>query len=118
MRRDAIPVEHCVCAERKKPAGSARVATTIIGARKALGDGLPQVAAVKATPALEPKGLYNLDVIKCADWLIDLGPGGGTAGGRIVATGTPENVCGNPDSVTGRFLAGHLRGRDAARGET
>jgi excinuclease ABC subunit A len=48
---------------------------------------------------------HNLDVIKCADHLIDLGPEGGEEGGRIVATGTPEQVAGVPDSHTGRFLA-------------
>jgi excinuclease ABC subunit A len=48
---------------------------------------------------------HNLDVIKSADWLIDLGPEGGEAGGELVATGTPEEVAGNPDSYTGRFLA-------------
>ncbi len=48
---------------------------------------------------------HNLDVIKCADWLIDLGPGGGQHGGQVVATGTPEEVAGNPDSVTGVYLA-------------
>ncbi|MCX6138198.1 MAG: excinuclease ABC subunit UvrA [Ignavibacteriales bacterium] len=47
---------------------------------------------------------HNLDVIKCADYIIDLGPGGGVNGGRIVATGTPEEVAANPDSHTGRFL--------------
>jgi excinuclease ABC subunit A len=47
---------------------------------------------------------HNLDVIKCADWLIDLGPEGGDAGGELVATGTPEEVCGNPASETGRVL--------------
>jgi excinuclease ABC subunit A len=47
---------------------------------------------------------HNLDVIKTADWLIDLGPEGGAGGGRIVATGTPEQVAVNPDSVTGKYL--------------
>ncbi len=48
---------------------------------------------------------HNLDVIKSADHLIDLGPEGGEAGGEVIATGTPEEVAGNPDSYTGRFLA-------------
>ena len=48
---------------------------------------------------------HNLDVIKTADWLIDLGPEGGSGGGQIVATGTPENVAANKASHTGRFLA-------------
>ena len=47
---------------------------------------------------------HNLDVIKTADWIIDLGPEGGDAGGRIIAEGTPEHVAANPDSHTGRFL--------------
>ena len=48
---------------------------------------------------------HNLDVIKTADWLIDLGPEGGDGGGRIVATGTPEEIAAAGDSYTGRFLA-------------
>jgi len=48
---------------------------------------------------------HNLDIIKCADFIIDLGPGGGDEGGRLVATGTPEEVAACPDSYTGRFLA-------------
>jgi excinuclease ABC subunit A len=48
---------------------------------------------------------HNLDVIKTADWVIDLGPEGGDRGGRIVATGTPEQIARNPASHTGRFLA-------------
>jgi excinuclease ABC subunit A len=48
---------------------------------------------------------HNLDVIKTADRLIDLGPEGGEEGGTIVASGTPEEVAGNPDSYTGHFLA-------------
>ena len=52
---------------------------------------------------------HNLHVIKCADWVIDLGPEGGTGGGRIVAVGTPEDVAGCPSSLTGRYLKGLLR---------
>lgn len=47
---------------------------------------------------------HNLDVIKNADWIIDMGPGGGDAGGRIVAEGTPEEVSENEKSATGQFL--------------
>jgi excinuclease ABC subunit A len=52
---------------------------------------------------------HNLDVIKSADWIIDLGPEGGNAGGQIVATGTPEEVAANPRSHTGHWLAPVLR---------
>ncbi|MCW5653978.1 MAG: excinuclease ABC subunit UvrA [Hydrogenophaga sp.] len=48
---------------------------------------------------------HNLDVIKTADWLIDMGPEGGSGGGTVVAQGTPEEVAANPDSHTGRYLA-------------
>jgi excinuclease ABC subunit A len=48
---------------------------------------------------------HNLDVIKTADWLIDMGPEGGSGGGTVVAAGTPEDVAANPASHTGRFLA-------------
>ncbi len=47
---------------------------------------------------------HNLDVIKTADWIIDLGPEGGDAGGRIVATGTPEQVAEVKASYTGQFI--------------
>jgi excinuclease ABC subunit A len=47
---------------------------------------------------------HNLDVIRCADYLIDLGPEGGAAGGRVIASGTPEEVAANPKSVTGKYL--------------
>ncbi len=47
---------------------------------------------------------HNLDVIKCADWIIDIGPEGGHGGGWIVAAGTPEQVAANPDSYTGQWL--------------
>jgi excinuclease ABC subunit A len=48
---------------------------------------------------------HNLDVIKTADWIVDLGPEGGDGGGEIVVAGTPEDVAGHPSSHTGRFLA-------------
>jgi excinuclease ABC subunit A len=48
---------------------------------------------------------HNLDVIKTADWLVDLGPEGGAGGGQIIATGTPEQVAKNPVSFTGKYLA-------------
>jgi excinuclease ABC subunit A len=47
---------------------------------------------------------HNLDVIKTADWIIDLGPEGGEAGGRVVAEGTPEQVAGVQGSFTGQYL--------------
>jgi excinuclease ABC subunit A len=47
---------------------------------------------------------HNLDVIKTADWVIDLGPGGGVNGGKIVVEGTPEDVANHPDSFTGHYL--------------
>jgi excinuclease ABC subunit A len=56
---------------------------------------------------------HNLDVIKTADWVVDLGPEGGSGGGTIVAAGTPEQVAVNPASHTGRFL-GDLLGRARA----
>ncbi len=55
---------------------------------------------------------HNLDVIKTADWVIDMGPEGGFRGGEVVATGTPEEVVKIPESHTGRFLAEILRGRE------
>jgi excinuclease ABC subunit A len=57
---------------------------------------------------------HNLDVIKTADWIIDLGPEGGDGGGRIVAEGTPEQVATNPESHTGRYLA-HALGANTAK---
>jgi excinuclease ABC subunit A len=52
---------------------------------------------------------HNLDVIKTADWLVDLGPEGGSGGGRILVSGTPETVATTPESHTGRFLQPHLK---------
>jgi excinuclease ABC subunit A len=51
---------------------------------------------------------HNLDVIKTADWVIDLGPEGGDGGGRIIAAGTPEEIAAMPESHTGRFLGAVL----------
>ncbi|GEP32548.1 UvrABC system protein A [Nocardioides szechwanensis] len=56
---------------------------------------------------------HNLDVIKTADWLVDMGPEGGSRGGMVVAEGTPEQVAANPDSYTGHYLAPLLDGRGA-----
>ena len=62
---------------------------------------------------------HNLDVIKTADRLLDLGPEGGEEGGYLIAAGTPEEVAGEPDSATGSFLSGLVsakpRKRAAAR---
>ncbi len=60
---------------------------------------------------------HNLDVIKMADWVVDLGPEGGSGGGRVVAQGTPEHVAGVPESHTGRFLADTLAGRSRLRAD-
>ncbi|MEZ5649246.1 MAG: excinuclease ABC subunit UvrA [Burkholderiaceae bacterium] len=56
---------------------------------------------------------HNLDVIGAADWIVDLGPDGGEDGGRIVATGSPDELCAMPGSHTGRALAEHRRSLDA-----
>ena len=58
---------------------------------------------------------HNLDVIKNSDWIIDLGPGAGDSGGYVIATGTPEDISGNPDSYTGIYLGKGLEaGREIA----
>jgi excinuclease ABC subunit A len=54
---------------------------------------------------------HNLDVIKTADWLIDMGPEGGAGGGSVVGVGTPEELAANPASHTGRYLAPYLRSK-------
>ena len=57
---------------------------------------------------------HNLDVVKTADWIIDIGPEGGDGGGRIVATGTPEAVAKVPESYTGHYLGPLLKPRRVA----
>ena len=52
---------------------------------------------------------HNLDVIKSADYLIDIGPEGGEGGGRVIAEGTPEKVAENPESYTGRYVKRYLK---------
>jgi excinuclease ABC subunit A len=52
---------------------------------------------------------HNLDVIKWADWIIDLGPEGGDSGGEIIAEGTPEEICENPISYTGKYLSKEMK---------
>src|SRR5450756_153768 len=56
---------------------------------------------------------HNLDVIKTADWVVDLGPEGGDGGGRVVAQGTPEDLVGVPESFTGQFLARVLASQES-----
>ena len=56
---------------------------------------------------------HNLDVIKTADWIVDMGPEGGSRGGTVVAEGTPEEVAADPASYTGQFLRPLLDGREA-----
>jgi excinuclease ABC subunit A len=58
---------------------------------------------------------HNLDVIKSADWLIDMGPEGGDMGGKVIATGTPEQVARNPQSHTGKYLARVLNANGQAK---
>ena len=58
---------------------------------------------------------HNLDVIKSADWLIDMGPDGGFRGGTVVAEGTPEDVAKNKASYTGQYLAEILKPATAAK---
>ncbi len=52
---------------------------------------------------------HNLDVIKTADYIIDIGPEGGDKGGTVIAKGTPEEVAGNPVSYTGKYIEAMLR---------
>ena len=52
---------------------------------------------------------HNLDVIKCADYVIDLGPDAGEKGGEVIATGTPEKIVSNPNSWTGKYLREYLK---------
>jgi excinuclease ABC subunit A len=56
---------------------------------------------------------HNLDVIKTADWIVDMGPEGGSGGGRVLVTGTPETVAAYKESHTGRFLAPLLAAQPA-----
>jgi excinuclease ABC subunit A len=59
---------------------------------------------------------HNLDLIACADQIIDLGPEGGTGGGKVVATGTPEEIAKKKNSYTGQYLQKHLaRHKPAAK---
>jgi excinuclease ABC subunit A len=80
--------------------------------RKLLGVLQRLVAAGNTVIVIE----HNLDVIKTADWIVDLGPEGGDGGGRVVAAGSPEEVARDPDSYTGRFLA-EVLGMSPVEGE-
>jgi excinuclease ABC subunit A len=59
---------------------------------------------------------HNLEVIKTADWVIDLGPEGGARGGKIVGAGTPEMIAGLEGSYTGQYLARVLNGHGSGNG--
>ena len=52
---------------------------------------------------------HNLDMIKTADYIIDMGPEGGEGGGYVIAKGTPEKICSNSDSYTGKYLKRFLK---------
>ena len=52
---------------------------------------------------------HNLDVIKCADYILDIGPDGGDNGGKLVACGTPEEIARNKNSLTGKYLITKLK---------
>ena len=67
----------------------------LLGVLQRLADGGNTVVVIE----------HNLDVIKCADWCIDLGPEGGSGGGQIIAEGTPEDIAAVKESYTGRYLA-------------
>ncbi len=58
---------------------------------------------------------HNLEVIKTADWIVDLGPEGGDAGGHVVAIGTPEEIAANPASYTGHYLKQVLKRRPSSK---
>ena len=58
---------------------------------------------------------HNLDVIKTADYVIDIGPGGGHKGGKIMATGTPEQIAKNPESITGKYLVKLLKNKNGKK---
>ena len=54
---------------------------------------------------------HNLEVVREADWIVDMGPGGGAEGGRVVAEGTPETIRENPSSRTGKYLGNLIKRR-------
>jgi excinuclease ABC subunit A len=58
---------------------------------------------------------HNLEVIKTADWIVDLGPEGGDAGGHVVAVGTPEEIAATPQSYTGQYLKQALDRRRSSK---
>ena len=86
-------------------AGDEIVRLTAGRARLRLADGTRLVGAGETVVVIE----HNLEVIKTADWIIDMGPEGGDGGGEVVGVGTPEDIVKAPRSYTGKFLAPVLR---------
>ena len=98
----------------QRRAVSARIATDSTENRRTIS-GLSGISGADILQRLADTGNtvivieHNLDVIKCADYIIDLGPEGGEKGGTVVATGTPEEVAKCKNSYTGQYLKGILK---------
>ena len=98
--RSARPAAPSTSSTSRRPACTSRTSASCCGVLSSLVDKGNTVLVIE----------HNLDVIKTADWIIDMGPEGGSRGGMVVAEGTPEEVAADPESHTGEFLAPMLRG--------
>ena len=101
--RSARPAAPSTSSTSRRPACTSRTSASCCGVLSSLVDKGNTVLVIE----------HNLDVIKTADWIIDMGPEGGSRGGMVVAEGTPEDVAAVPESHTGTFLAPILEGRGA-----
>ena len=97
--RSVRPAARSTCSTSRPPGCISRTSASCSGVLGRLVDQGNSVIVIE----------HNLDVIKTADWVVDLGPEGGTGGGRVVAEGTPEEVAAVPESHTGRFLRARPR---------